>query len=71
MSYSLGIDLGTTHTAAAVRVGERVDIVKLGSRHAEIPSSVFVVADGDGRLHHRLTSNGGGYSHVDFARLSG
>ena len=34
MSYSLGIDLGTTYTAAAVRVGERVDIVQLGSRHA-------------------------------------
>ena len=46
MSYSLGIDLGTTYTAAAVRVGERVDVVQLGSRHAEIPSSVFVAADG-------------------------
>jgi actin-like ATPase involved in cell morphogenesis len=46
MAYTLGIDLGTTHTAAAVRVGDRVDIARLGGRRPEIPSVVFVDTDG-------------------------
>jgi len=44
--YGLGIDLGTTQTAAAVRVEDRVDVVRLGGRRAEIPSLVFVKPDG-------------------------
>jgi actin-like ATPase involved in cell morphogenesis len=43
--YELGIDLGTTFTAAAVRRGERIDIVPLGSRGPVIPSVVFLGAD--------------------------
>ena len=46
MQYGLGIDLGTTQTAAAVRVDGRVEIVRLGGRRAEIPSLVFVRPDG-------------------------
>ncbi|MEU8229117.1 hsp70 family protein [Actinoplanes sp. NPDC048967] len=47
MEYGLGVDLGTTCTAAAVRVGERLEIVQLGTRRPEIPSVVFVKADGE------------------------
>ncbi|MEU7904701.1 Hsp70 family protein [Actinoplanes sp. NPDC049118] len=46
MQYGLGVDLGTTQTAAAVRVDGRVEIVRLGGRRAEIPSLVFVRPDG-------------------------
>ncbi|MEH1128264.1 Hsp70 family protein, partial [Micromonospora sp. CPCC 206061] len=44
-SYGLGVDLGTTHTAAAVLVDGRVELVRLGNRRPEIPSLVFVTAD--------------------------
>jgi molecular chaperone DnaK len=44
--YGLGIDLGTTQTAAAVLAGGRVETARLGARRAEIPSAVFVKADG-------------------------
>jgi outer membrane protein assembly factor BamB/actin-like ATPase involved in cell morphogenesis len=40
--YGLGVDLGTTHTAAAVLVGGRVELIRLGNRRPEIPSLVFV-----------------------------
>ncbi|MFF5287945.1 Hsp70 family protein [Paractinoplanes globisporus] len=46
MRYGLGIDLGTTHTAAAVLADGRVEVARLGSRRAEIPSLVFVKPDG-------------------------
>ncbi len=46
MNYALGVDLGTTYTAAAVRVDGRAQIVRLGSRRAEIPSLVFMREDG-------------------------
>ncbi|WP_127508765.1 Hsp70 family protein [Actinoplanes solisilvae] len=47
-TYGLGIDLGTTQTAAAVRDDDgRVDVVRLGGRRAEIPSLVFVKDDGE------------------------
>jgi molecular chaperone DnaK len=44
--YGLGIDLGTTHTAAAVLTGGRVESVRLGTRRMEIPSAVFAAEDG-------------------------
>ncbi|MFI7543544.1 PQQ-binding-like beta-propeller repeat protein [Actinoplanes sp. NPDC049599] len=47
MEYGLGVDLGTTFTAAAVRVQDRLEIVQLGSQRPEIPSVVFVKADGE------------------------
>ncbi|MBU2665350.1 Hsp70 family protein [Actinoplanes bogorensis] len=46
-TYGLGIDLGTTQTAAATRDDDgRVEVVRIGARRAEIPSLVFVAADG-------------------------
>ncbi|MCY1143538.1 Hsp70 family protein [Actinoplanes sp. Pm04-4] len=46
-TYGLGIDLGTTQTAAAVRDDSgRVEVVRVGGRRAEIPSLVFVKDDG-------------------------
>ncbi|MGY1640628.1 Hsp70 family protein [Geodermatophilus sp. SYSU D00703] len=47
MSYRLGIDLGTTFTAAAVEEGGRVEVVQLGDHAPQIPSAVFVREDGE------------------------
>ncbi len=51
MTYQLGIDLGTTYTAAAVcRSSDRrwvePEVVTLGSRSATVPSVLFVAQDG-------------------------
>ncbi|WP_019875008.1 Hsp70 family protein [Sporichthya polymorpha] len=47
MTYRLGIDLGTTFTAAAVlRAGGRPEPLVLGSRSAAVPSVVFLAPDG-------------------------
>lgn len=48
MSYRVGIDFGTTFTAAAVhRDGEQAaDVVPLGDGRPAVPSVVFVAADG-------------------------
>lgn len=48
MQYSLGIDLGTTFSAAAVGRPDGVEMVSLGHRVTAIPTVVFV--DDDGRL---------------------
>ncbi|HEY0239107.1 MAG TPA: Hsp70 family protein [Friedmanniella sp.] len=47
MGYRLGVDLGTTWTAAAVLDGARPTMVGLGNRALQIPSVVFVAADGE------------------------
>ncbi|MET0422297.1 MAG: Hsp70 family protein, partial [Actinoplanes sp.] len=44
--YGLGVDLGTTHTAAAINTGGVVEAVRLGGRRAEMPSLVFLRDDG-------------------------
>ena len=46
MQYGLGVDLGTTQTAAAVRMDGRIEVVRLGGRRPEIPSLIFVKPDG-------------------------
>ncbi|MCA2214327.1 Hsp70 family protein [Jidongwangia harbinensis] len=46
MQYALGVDLGTTYTAAAVYLDGRVEMVPLGVRHAEMPSLIYQSADG-------------------------
>jgi actin-like ATPase involved in cell morphogenesis len=46
MAYGLGIDLGTTFTAAAVSRDERVDIVGMGNHTSAIPSAVLLRDDG-------------------------
>jgi actin-like ATPase involved in cell morphogenesis len=43
--YALGIDLGTTYTAAAVARDGRAEVVTLGSKSAAIPSVVFLKDD--------------------------
>lgn len=47
MDYSLGIDLGTTYSAAATARGDRLEIFQLGERAATIPSIVVLRADGE------------------------
>jgi molecular chaperone DnaK len=44
--YTLGVDLGTTFTAAAVRRGGRSEVVQLGTRSAVVPSVVLQREDG-------------------------
>lgn len=45
MGYSLGIDLGTSHTAAAVARDGQVRIASLGDQSATIPSVVLLKED--------------------------
>ncbi len=45
MSYSLGVDLGTSYTAAATARGDRVEIANLGNQSATIPSVVLLKED--------------------------
>ncbi len=47
MSYQLGVDVGTTYTAAAVFRDGRAQVVSLGTRIAEIPSVVYLLEDGE------------------------
>ncbi|MCO1657718.1 Hsp70 family protein [Pseudonocardia humida] len=46
MSYSLGVDLGTTFVAAAVARGTRVEMLTLGDRTVVTPAVVFARDDG-------------------------
>jgi len=46
MAYGLGIDVGTTFTAAAVSRAGRVETVELGDRAAAVPSVLYLGADG-------------------------
>jgi molecular chaperone DnaK len=45
MGYQVGVDLGTTYTAAALHRAGRVEIVTLGDRAAAIPSVVLLRED--------------------------
>ncbi|MEM8923349.1 MAG: Hsp70 family protein [Actinomycetota bacterium] len=47
MTYRLGVDLGTTWTAAATWHDERATIVSLGQRRAAIPSVALLREDGE------------------------
>jgi molecular chaperone DnaK len=46
MTYSLGIDLGTTYTAAALARRGRAEVVTLGYRATSIPTVVALTDDG-------------------------
>ncbi len=46
MGYQLGIDVGTTYTAAAISRDGRTEIFALGDRSAAIPSVVFLGDEG-------------------------
>jgi molecular chaperone DnaK len=47
VAYALGVDLGTTFTAAAICRDGRADMVSLGNRAASIPSLVFLREDNE------------------------
>jgi len=47
LPYRLGIDLGTTYTAAATERGGRVEVSSLGTTSPVIPSVVLLRDDGD------------------------
>jgi len=60
MTYHLGIDLGTTYTAAATYENGRVEVVPLGDRGPSIPSVLYLKADGtvvagDAANRHAIT----------------
>ena len=46
MSFHLGIDAGTSFTAAAIREGGRSSVIGLSERSSALPSAVFLAADG-------------------------
>ncbi len=46
VSYQLGIDLGTTYSAAAVAESDKVEIFQLGTSMASVPSVVLLREDG-------------------------
>ena len=47
MRYTLGVDIGTTFSAAAICEEGRAEIVSLGQNGAVVPSLVFLRADGE------------------------
>jgi actin-like ATPase involved in cell morphogenesis len=47
LPYVLGIDLGTSYSAAAIDENGKTEIVQLGSRAAVVPSVVVLRADGE------------------------
>ena len=59
MGYALGIDLGTTYTAAAVASAGGTQVIHLGNRAAAIPSVVFLhdgtMLTGDAALRRGLS----------------
>jgi actin-like ATPase involved in cell morphogenesis len=48
MGYHLGVDLGTTYTAAALARGQRAEAATLGTRSVSIPSVVYLGAGSGG-----------------------
>jgi molecular chaperone DnaK (HSP70) len=47
MDYRLGVDLGTTYTAAAILQGDEPEIMPLGDHEAFIPSVIVLQRDAD------------------------
>ena len=47
MGYQLGVDLGTTFTAAAIANGQPPTMLGLGNRAMQIPSVLFLQPDGE------------------------
>lgn len=73
MKYVLGVDLGTTFSAAAVGVDGRVEIFQLGIRQAAIPSVVAARDDGTLLVGEPADRHGGDPSRVarEFKRRLG
>jgi molecular chaperone DnaK len=47
MTYRLGVDVGTTFTAAAVANGAAPSMLALGNRALQVPSVLYLAAEGD------------------------
>ena len=47
MTYRLGVDVGTTFTAAAVANGAAPSMLGLGNRALQVPSVLYLAAEGD------------------------
>lgn len=63
MTYQLGVDLGTTFTAAAVYRDGRSEVASLGNRSASVPSVVYLKEDetvltGEAAERRALTESG-------------
>jgi actin-like ATPase involved in cell morphogenesis len=74
MAYYLGIDLGTTYTAAAIERGGTVEALTLGNRTASVPSVVFLRDDGEilvGEAATRRASSEPGRVAREFKRRVG
>ena len=74
MSYVLGIDLGTSYSAAAIDADGRTEIVQLGSRAAVIPSVVVIRTDGEvltGEAAERRAQSEPGRTAREFKRRLG
>jgi len=69
MSYRLGVDLGTTFTAAAVARDGRVEMATLGDHTDAVPSVVLIRADGT--VLTGGASGGGSGETVSFSIDSG
>jgi actin-like ATPase involved in cell morphogenesis len=72
--YAVGIDIGTTYTAAAVWRDGRAEIAALGSHSAAIPSAVFLRPDGSfltGEIASRRGLNEPGRVVREFKRRLG
>jgi molecular chaperone DnaK len=46
VAYRLGVDLGTTYTAAALNLDGRVEMLSLGNRATQVASVLYVKVDG-------------------------
>lgn len=74
MSYVVGIDLGTSYSAAAIDEDGRTEIVQLGSRAAVIPSVVVLRADNEvltGEAADRRAQSEPGRTAREFKRRLG
>ncbi|MGF1597321.1 MAG: Hsp70 family protein [Acidimicrobiales bacterium] len=74
MAYELGVDLGTTYTAAAIHRSGRTQIVELGNRGATIPSVIFLTEEGTiltGEAANRRAATSPGRVAREFKRRIG
>ncbi len=74
MGYELGVDLGTTYTAAATHRGGATQIVELGNRSATIPSVIYLTEDDQiltGEAANRRAASNPGRVAREFKRRIG
>ncbi|MFI0467755.1 Hsp70 family protein [Saccharopolyspora sp. 5N102] len=74
MGYQIGVDLGTTFTAAAVAVEDRVEVATLGEHAPKVPSVLFLTDADDflvGEAAHRRAATDPGRVVREFKRRFG